>query len=906
MFLVCYTFGILYISSLLISISNLKLSHLVLKMVEYRATLTLVPTFAPRRTENFPGNFPSSGEAELLDEAEELARIKQIKEDTRELVFTPEKKTFQIGRASSNPHKGLMAARDNAFFLSPVMSRYHAEVHMIEKKKQIQIRDTDSMHGTYVNGKAIWGQEWQALNSGDALTFGAQVSREGEVFMPKDFTCDVIWEKIEFSPSTPEATNNKSDRRISGYGVSSEDLIISDDDTESVDFDKASIEYHCYSEDEYSDDSEQDDSDFEKENTDIMVVEDNFPTSSVRNEESKYGNKTKEQPTVDSAPLGVRLPSVKSLVPDTTPARGKFSIGSLMNDTLEALSSKRRVDGGDVEVANTGSEVQVMEDKKDGPPKSSMDDKSSEGQQAQPMVSGASSASSSTTSKLNKPAAPTLFIEVDSESDSDEAPEELDVKDRGPWKHLSTPPTPPRETEKPLEKSSFNQPINAPVPAKPVFQMATPSAAPPGPVAKSCPTNEVKPSDIFDVGKADEWRKQGAPALATAPSGVCGFRGIASPPQKDEFFAAMRDNQTTLANMMMRERWVRAPQPPVPFIPTASHEALEGLHPAPLPWVHGSFAPAHLTSPLQQPNVSTKSSNIHNTSTANQPTPQNARKPHLFEQLLLSDEAKARTEKLEKLKAAIYNHRGKRDVSFNPWTMEDDEPLEDSPFGDEDADMALDEAAHNLFAARPRPVSVADPYIVHRMEKAKPRGFAISTLVDDQPATANALKSARHWVAEKSPKEAQENNEDSTMTDAAPPAEVSVSTSSAKPREILSHISPPHGTKRKYDEAMYEDLTEDKVVQEPAPMEEKIAEPLKEAPIVSVGVEMEGVSGEKEAVPLVLNEATGKAVAAAETPRQEELQQPPPKRARIFTTGFALGAVTGAVGLFAALVASAP
>lgn len=884
-------------------------------MVDYRAILTLVPTFAPRRTENFPGNFPSSGEAELLDEAEELARVKQIKEDTRELVFTPEKKTFQIGRASSNPHKGLMAARDNAFFLSPVMSRYHAEVQMMEKK--IQIRDTDSMHGTYVNGKAIWGQEWQALNSGDALTFGAQVSREGEVFMPKDFTCDVAWEKIEFSPSTPEATNNKSDRRISGYGVSSEDLIISDDDTESVDFDKASIEYHCYSEEEYSDDSEQDDSDFEKENTDVMVVEDNFPTSSVRNEEPKYGNKTKEQPTVDSAPLGVRLPSVKSLVPETTPARGKFSIGSLMNDTLEALSSKRRVDGSDVELANTGNEVQVTEDKKDSPSKSSIDDKSSEGQQVQPTVSGESSDSPSTISKntTTKPAAPTLFIEVDSESDSDEAPEELDMKGRGPWKHHSTPPTPPRETEKPPEKSSYSQPTNAPAPAKPVFQTATPSAPPPGLVAKSCSTNEVKPSDIFDTGKVGEWRKQGAPALATAPGGVCGFRGIASPPQKDEFFAAMRDNQTTLVNMM-RERWARAPQPPVPFIPTASHEASEGLHPAPLPWVHGNYAPTHLTSPPQQLNISTKGSNIHNTPTVNQPTPQNARKPHLFEQLLLSDEAKARTEKLEKLKAAIYNNRGKRDVSFNPWTMEDDEPLEGSPFGDEDADMALDEAAHNLFAARPRPVSVADPYVVHRMEKAKPRGFAISTLVDDQPATANALKSVPlscHWAAEKSSKEAQENSEDSMMTDTAPPAEVSVSTNSVKPREILSHISPPHGAKRKYDEAMYEDLTEDKIVQEPAPMEEEIPESLVEAPITSVGAEMEGVSEEKEAYeeavplrPVILNKATRKALAAEETLKQEEPQQPPPKRARIFTTGFALGAVTGAVGLFAALVASAP
>ena len=98
------------------------------------ALLTLVPVFPPRRTEKFPGNFPSSEETELGEELDEISRVKQIHEDTRELIFMPERKEFQIGRASSNPSKGIAPARDNAFFLSPVMSRYHAEVQMVEKK----------------------------------------------------------------------------------------------------------------------------------------------------------------------------------------------------------------------------------------------------------------------------------------------------------------------------------------------------------------------------------------------------------------------------------------------------------------------------------------------------------------------------------------------------------------------------------------------------------------------------------------------------------------------------------------------------------------------------------------------------------------------------------------------------
>lgn len=879
-------------------------------MVEYRATLTLVPKFPPRRTENFPGNYPSSGEAELLDEVEELARVRQIKEDTRELIFTPEKRTFQIGRASSNPNKGLMATRDNAFFLSPVMSRYHAEVQMQEKKKQIRIRDTDSMHGTYVNGKAIWGQEWQPLNTGDALTFGAQVTREGEVFMPKDFTCDVAWEKVE--TTTPEANNKKSNRRISGYGVSSEDLVISDDDTESVDFDKTSIEYHCYSEEDYSDDSEPDDIDYEKENTGTVVVEQNFPTSSVRTEEPRYGIKNNEPKTTDAAPLGVRLPSVKSLVPDTTPARGKFSIGSLMNDTLEALTSKRRGDGGEGENANAGSEAHAKGDKKDVPCTSPVVPVCSEGHQAQSMASGDSSALLSTVSNNDttvKSTDSSPVIDSEGESDSDEEPEELDAKGRVPWEPISISSTPPQETEKLSEKPSYTE---VPAPVKPNLQSATPSAPQPGCAGS---TNEIKHCDLFDVVKAEELRLKGVSTPAATSGNASGYRKVASPAQKDEFFAAVRDNQNTLVNIL-RERWARAAQQPAPFSQTPSHESPEGLQPAPLPWVHSSFAPTHLASLSQASNTPTTSSNVQSSPNAGQPPTQNARKPHLFEQLLQSDEAKARTEKLEKLKAAIYNRRGKRDLSFNPWTMEEDEPLEGALFGDEDAD-ALDEAAQNLFPmVRPPRVSATDPYFLQRVEKAKSRGFAISNLVDDQPATSYVFKSApvsRNWVAEKVPKEGLDNHEDSTMTNEVPAVEQSRSTSCFKPRETISHVSPPRGTKRKYDGDMNEDMNEDKILQEPAPVEEKIAEPSVDAPIVNLDVRMGGVSEEKEtyeeAAPVmsvVLNEVTSTVVRTEETPRQAEPQQPPPKRARIFTTGFALGAVTGAVGVFAALVASAP
>jgi len=97
------------------------------------AILKLVPSVKPRRTERYPGNYPSTDDAEALI-SEEADRNSQIQKDTRELVFTPSTKIYLIGRASGNPTRGLVARRNNGFFLSPVMSRYHAEVQMLESK----------------------------------------------------------------------------------------------------------------------------------------------------------------------------------------------------------------------------------------------------------------------------------------------------------------------------------------------------------------------------------------------------------------------------------------------------------------------------------------------------------------------------------------------------------------------------------------------------------------------------------------------------------------------------------------------------------------------------------------------------------------------------------------------------
>ena len=47
-------------------------------------------------------------------------------ETPRTFAITPVKNYVDVGRASKNESKGLIAAKDNAWFDSPIMSRQHA------------------------------------------------------------------------------------------------------------------------------------------------------------------------------------------------------------------------------------------------------------------------------------------------------------------------------------------------------------------------------------------------------------------------------------------------------------------------------------------------------------------------------------------------------------------------------------------------------------------------------------------------------------------------------------------------------------------------------------------------------------------------------------------------------------
>jgi predicted component of type VI protein secretion system len=92
-------------------------------------------------------------------------------------VLGPPKYHAVVGRSSKVQSKNIFPAADNGWFDNRVMSRDHAGFSALPKFQEVYIIDTDSMHGTWVNGSKLTSGRQTLLEEGDVLTFGAEVSR---------------------------------------------------------------------------------------------------------------------------------------------------------------------------------------------------------------------------------------------------------------------------------------------------------------------------------------------------------------------------------------------------------------------------------------------------------------------------------------------------------------------------------------------------------------------------------------------------------------------------------------------------------------------------------------------------------------------------------------------------------
>jgi len=82
-----------------------------------------------------------------------------------------------IGRSSKSDHK-LQPSSTNCRFDCPVVSRAHAL--LLCNEGQLSIRDTGSLHGTFVNHQELVNDKTVVLQEGDVITLGAEVLRAHE------------------------------------------------------------------------------------------------------------------------------------------------------------------------------------------------------------------------------------------------------------------------------------------------------------------------------------------------------------------------------------------------------------------------------------------------------------------------------------------------------------------------------------------------------------------------------------------------------------------------------------------------------------------------------------------------------------------------------------------------------
>lgn len=111
---------------------------------------------------------------------------------TRVITLRPSADPIFIGRASKTASKGLVAAPENAWFDSPIMSRQHGKISMTSSGAvslpqpntlalthtfaQVQLQDLASTHGTWIRNKRLAANETRDIHDGDLITFGSTVT----------------------------------------------------------------------------------------------------------------------------------------------------------------------------------------------------------------------------------------------------------------------------------------------------------------------------------------------------------------------------------------------------------------------------------------------------------------------------------------------------------------------------------------------------------------------------------------------------------------------------------------------------------------------------------------------------------------------------------------------------------
>jgi hypothetical protein len=143
-------------------------------------------------------------------------------EFTRRLTVNETIRYVEVGRASKNAEKGLVAGRENAWFDSPIMSRQHAKFS-IKPSKTTYLQDQDSTHGTYIGNLRLEAYKNYSINNNDVVTFGVRVTSGARTYMAKEFRVSLEWRP--FRPMRKQIASTIVGSQSIGFHVPVDDEI---------------------------------------------------------------------------------------------------------------------------------------------------------------------------------------------------------------------------------------------------------------------------------------------------------------------------------------------------------------------------------------------------------------------------------------------------------------------------------------------------------------------------------------------------------------------------------------------------------------------------------------------------------------------------------------------------------
>ncbi|KAL2045268.1 hypothetical protein N7G274_002351 [Stereocaulon virgatum] len=124
-----------------------------------------------------------------------LTPLGRDEEDNHRVIkLNDTKKEADIGRASKNAHKGLLAGPTNAWFDYPILSRTHAKFTFSSQNREVYVKDCGSTHGTFLKRQRLETGVPYTVTDGEVITFGQRVTSGAVTYPAKDFRVQSKWD----------------------------------------------------------------------------------------------------------------------------------------------------------------------------------------------------------------------------------------------------------------------------------------------------------------------------------------------------------------------------------------------------------------------------------------------------------------------------------------------------------------------------------------------------------------------------------------------------------------------------------------------------------------------------------------------------------------------------------------